>query len=401
MMFHFIFPRWPKIEEQSPFNLPPLGVLQAASCVPGDVDVEITDENVRPVDFDAACDLVGVSIMLTCQAPRAYEIAAEMRRRGRPVVLGGLHVTLCPEEAALHADAIVVGEGEGLIERMTADFAAGRMQKVYRRDGFPDIAAVPAPNRRLHDKKKHYTFKGWELVDLVETSRGCRFNCYPCCSAYLGGRQHRTKPVARTLEDLAGCHDHVFIVDNSLEQSVEYQKELFGAMIGAGKRWVSHPISADPEVLRLARKSGCWYIYYAVFSTSDKVRDRIKLYHDHGIGVEGTILLGLDFHTEDFVKRLIDFLLTVELDLAEFTILTPFPRTQAYEQLEEEGRIIDRDWSRYNASTVVYRPFHMSPERLTDLYREAWRTFYAKDSQNARMGKLLLKAFEPVPAHLR
>ncbi len=391
MKFQLIFPRWPKLAGQTPFCLPPLGMIQAAACVPEHVEVTAADENVNEVTFDPDADLIGISVMLTCQAPRGYELARQAREAGKPVVLGGLHVALCPDEAAAHADSVVVGEGEGLIEQLVADFAAGRMQPRYQREGLADLTHCPLPRRDLYRKDRDYTYKGWELVDLVETSRGCRFNCYPCCTPYLGGRVHRLKPMERVLADLERTSDTLFIVDNSLEQSREYQKTLFRAMAGLDKHWVSHPISPDPEILSLAKRAGCWYVYHAIYDISDKIHDRIKLYHDHGIGVEGTILLGLDDHDEDFIKRFIDFLLEVDLDLAEFTVLTPFPQTRTYADLEAEGRIIDRDWSHYNAGQVVYRPRQMAPETLQRLYDEAWKLFYAEESQELKMSRLLLQ----------
>jgi len=397
MRFLFVFPEWPKLPGQTPFNLPPLGVIQAAASLPEGSDVRVINENVEPVDFEADCDLVGISILLSCQAPRAYEIARAFRDRGKVVVLGGLHVTLCPEEAGQHADAIVCGEGEGLIQQMVADFEAGRLGKVYRRQGFPDLAQVPLPRRELYDKKRLYSYKGWELVDLVETSRGCRFNCYPCCTPFLGGRQHRMKPMDRVLADVKRCSDLLFIVDNSLEQNVEYERELFRNLAGCGKRWISHPITLKPDVLDLAQKAGCWYVYHVIFNISNKIKDRIQMYHDHGIAVEGTILLGLDWHTEDFIRRLIDFLLTLELDVAEFTVLTPFPHTTAYQQLEREGRILDRDWRHYNASTVVYQPRRMSPEKLQQLYDLAWEEFYRQESQTIKMARLFLQVMRSLP----
>lgn len=395
MRVHLIYPRWPKLPGQTPFDLPPLGVIQAAACFPEGIELTVTDENVCPVDLDAPADLVGISLMLTCQTPRGYELARLLRERGRTVVLGGLAVALHEEEARQHADSIVVGEGEGLIEQMVSDFAAGRLQPVYRRSGFPDIARVPDPRRDLHDKQRFYSYKGWELVDLVETSRGCTFDCAPCCTPFLGGRVHRIRPMEHVLRDIARCSPLLFIVDNSLEQDREYQKRLFQALVPAGKRWISHPISPDPELLELARDAGCWYIYHAIYTISDKIRDRIKLFHDHGIKVEGTILLGLDHHTEDFVKRFIDFLLTIELDLAEFTVLTPFPHTKYWEQLEAEGRIFDRDWSHYNAGTVVFQPKLMTPDTLQRLYHEAWTQFYAERSQSVRMSQLFLDVLRP------
>jgi len=394
MRFLFIYPKWPKLEGQTPFNLPPLGIIQAAACVPDDIEVVVQNENVEDIDFTGDYDLIGISIMLTSQAPRAYELAAKFQDMGLKVVLGGVHVGLCPDESAKHADAIVVGEGEGLIEAMVDDFRHGRLKKVYKRSGypniFPDINNLPNPRRDLHDKKRLYTYKGWELVDLVETSRGCRFDCYPCCVPYLSGRKHRTRPIEHVLADMDASSDLMFIVDNSLEQNVDYQKALFKAMAehGNGKKWVSHPISPTPEILKLAQKAGAWYVYHAVYTISDKIKERIQMYHDHGIAVEGTILLGMDHHTEDFIRRFIDFLLEINLDLAEFTILTPFPHTRVYNELESQGRIFDYDWNHYNAGTVVYKPTQMSPDTLQSLYLEAWDRFYADEPQHIKMSKL-------------
>lgn len=390
MKFEIIAPSWPKLPGQNEFDLPLLGPLQAAACVPEGVEVSITNENVQTVDLDGDRDLVGISLPLTCMAPRGYELARGFRRRGKTVVLGGLHVTLCPEEAAGQADAIVVGEGEGLIEQMISDFSEGKLKKVYQSKNMPDIKALPQPRRELYDKAAHYSYKGWELVDLVETSRGCRFDCYPCCVPYTGRGRHRIRPWEHVAEDLESCHKLIFIVDSSLEQSIDYQRELFTRLASTGKRWISHPISADPELLNLARAGGCWYVYHAIYDISEKIRDRIKMYHDHGIAVEGTILMGLDDHDEDFLLRLIDFLLSIDLDLAEFTVLTPFPRTKVFEDFHKQGRIIDRDWSHYNASTVVYKPRSISPDRLQEIYYQAWEAFYGQRSQNLRMTGLFL-----------
>ncbi|HPS28055.1 MAG TPA: radical SAM protein, partial [Bacteroidales bacterium] len=131
-----------------------------------------------------------------------------------------------------------------------------------------------------------------------------------------------------------------------------------------------------------------WFVYQAVFDTSDYIRDRVKRYHDHGIAVEGTILLGTDDHTEDDIKRLIDFLLEINLDLAEFTVLTPFPHTKAYDDMLRQNRIIDKDWNNFNAGKVVIQPKHMTPEKLQELYHYAWDTFYKDETQSEKMFKL-------------
>jgi radical SAM superfamily enzyme YgiQ (UPF0313 family) len=159
-------------------------------------------------------------------------------------------------------------------------------------------------------------------------------------------------------------------------------------MIPLKKKWCSHPIEDEPKVLDLAAQAGAWYVYQAIFDTSEYIKNRIKRYHDHGIGVEGTILLGLDNHTEDSIKYLIDFLLEIELDLAEFTVLTPFPHTKAYDELKRQNRILSHNWDDYSADKVVFQPKHMSPEKLQALLDHAWNTFYGAESQKIKMAKL-------------
>jgi len=209
---------------------------------------------------------------------------------------------------------------------------------------------------------------------------------------YLGGRGFRPRPVAKAIEELETIENNrLFIVDNSLAQSTKWEKELFEAMIPLKKKWISHTIEDDPKVLELAAKAGAWYVYQAVFDTSDYIKERIKRYHDFGIGVEGTILLGLDNQTEDDIKRLIDFLLEIDLDLAEFTVLTPFPKTKVYDDFIRQGRIFDNDWDHYNAGKVVYQPKNMSPERLQELFNYAWESFYRDEPQSQKMFKLFSK----------
>jgi radical SAM superfamily enzyme YgiQ (UPF0313 family) len=197
------------------------------------------------------------------------------------------------------------------------------------------------------------------------------------------------------VEEIAGIdNNRLFVVDNSLAQNSQWEKDLFRAMIPLKKNWCCHPIEDDPEILDLAAQAGAWYVYQAVFDTSDTIRNRIRRYHDHGIGVEGTILLGLDNHTEDSIRRLIDFLMEIELDLAEFTILTPFPHTRTFDDLHREGRILSYDWNDYTADKVVFQPRNLSPEKLQELFHYAWDTFYRDEPQTYKMFKLLKKVSE-------
>jgi len=194
----------------------------------------------------------------------------------------------------------------------------------------------------------------------------------------------------KVVEELAAIENNrLFMVDNSLAQNKEWEMQLFKEMIPLKKKWISHTIEDDPAVLDLAAQAGAWYVYQAIYDTSDFIKERVKRYHDHGIGVEGTILLGLDSQTEDDIRRLIDFLLEINLDLAEFTVMTPFPHTKAYDDMSRQGRIFDHNWNNYNAGKVVFTPKHLSAERLQELYHEAWKTFYKNETQEEKMFHLL------------
>jgi radical SAM superfamily enzyme YgiQ (UPF0313 family) len=389
MRFLLIYPKWPKLDRQTEFHLPPHGPVVFAATLPPDVEVIFVDENVQAIDFDQPADFVGISVMLTVQITRAWEIADTFRRRGVKVIFGGIAAMLHAEETMAHADSVFLGEAEGRMEAVLADFRNGALKPVYDfLDDRPPIEIV-GPARRSILKRGLYNYRGIQMVDLVHASRGCRYNCYPCAVAYLGGRQFRPRPIERSIEEMAGIdNNRLFLVDNSLAQDTRWELELFREMIPLKKKWVSHPIEDKPEVLELAARAGAWYVYQAVFDTSDYIRDRIRRYHDHGIAVEGTILLGMDDHTEDTIRRLIDFLMEIELDLAEFTVLTPFPHTPAYADLKRENRILSFDWNDYSADKVVYQPRHMAPERLQELLQYAWDTFYAAESQPIKMFKL-------------
>ena len=389
MKFHLIYPKWPKLNRQTEFHLPPHGPVVFAATLPDESRVEFIDENVDCIDFDEPVDFVGISMMLTLQVKRGWEIADTYRDKGVKVIFGGIATMLHAGETEKHADAVFLGEAEGRMEKVFADWRNGELKKVYNfLNDRPPIEIV-GPARRDILKKELYNYRGIQMVDLVHASRGCRYNCYPCAVAYLGGRKFRPRPIEKTIAEMAGIdNNRLFLVDNSLAQDTAWEMALFREMIPLKKKWCSHPIEDKPDVLDLAARAGAWYVYQAVFDTSDYIRDRIKRYHDYGIAVEGTILLGLDDHTEDSIKRLIDFLLEIELDLAEFTVLTPFPHTRAYNDLVRQDRIFSFDWNDYSADKVVFKPKHMSSEKLQDLLAYAWDTFYGDQSQQVKMYRL-------------
>ena len=389
MKFKLIYPKWAKLDRQTEFHLPPHGPVVFAATLPDYVDIDFVDENLQEIDFDEAVDFVGISMMLTVQVKRGWEIADKYRKRGVKVIFGGIATMLHAEETMEHADSVFLGEAEGRMEQVLSDFRLNRLKPCYDFiNDRPDIALVGPARRDILDRKL-YNYKGVQMVDLVHASRGCRFNCYPCAVSYLGGRQFRPRPIDKAVAEIAGIdNNRLFIVDNSLAQNTQWEMDLFREMIPLKKKWCSHPIEDKPEVLDLAAQAGAWYVYQAVFDTSDYIKERIKRYHDYGIGVEGTILLGLDSQTEDDIKRLIDFLLEIELDLAEFTVLTPFPHTKAYDDLKKQNRILSHDWNEFSADQVVFQPKHMSPEKLQGLLDYAWNTFYQDEPQSIKMAKL-------------
>jgi len=390
MKFKLIYPKWPKLERQTEFHLPPHGPVVFAAALPDDVDVDFVDENLETIDFDDPVDFVGISMMLTAQVNRGWEIGDIYRKRGIKVIFGGISTMLHAEETMNHADAVFLGEAEGKMEKVFSDFSRNQLQELY--DYFDDRPPVEIIDTARRDilKRDLYNYKGIQMVDLVHASRGCRFNCYPCAVSYLGGRQFRPRPIEKAIEEMASIdNDRLFIVDNSLAQDRQWEMDLFREMIPLKKKWCSHPIEDDPQVLDLAAQAGSWYVYQAIFDTSEYIKERIKRYNDHGIGVEGTILLGLDNHTEDTIRRLVDFLLEIRLDMAEFTILVPFPHTKVFDDLSRQERLFSHNWDDYSADKVVFYPKHMTPEKLQELFYYAWDAFYKDEPQEIKMFKLL------------
>jgi radical SAM superfamily enzyme YgiQ (UPF0313 family) len=392
MKMTLIYPTWPKLEGQREYHLPPHGPVVFAAELPPEVDLTFIDENVQEIPFDTSSDIIALSVMLTSQLPRAFEIARRFRESGTPVLFGGIAVMLHSEEVQEHADSVFLGEVEGRLAGVLSDFRQGRMKKVYDyMNDFPDMRLVGKARREILNRAL-YNYRGVQMFDLVHASRGCKFNCFPCCTGFLGGRVFRPRPIDLVIEEMASIpNNRMFIVDNSLAQDRQWLLDLFTAMIPLKKKWVSHPILDDDRVLNLAAEAGAWYVYQAIFDTSDVIRNRIKRLKDHGIGVEGTIILGTDEQDEDFIKRLIDFIIEIGVDMAEFTILTPYPHSPIRDQMEREGRILSNNWIDYTADKVVFQPKRMTPEKLREMFLYAWETFYQGGGYQIRMGELFKK----------
>jgi radical SAM superfamily enzyme YgiQ (UPF0313 family) len=379
----------PNVPDRAMLRFSILPLTTVAALTPPEHEVTLCDENVQALDTDADVDVVGVSFM-TALAPRAYEIAAEFRARGKVVVAGGYHPTLCTEEAERHFDAVVVGEAEDLWPRVLADIAAGRTQRVYRHESAPSLCGAAIPRRDLtHDTMRHYV-----TVHAVQAGRGCPNRCRYCSVTAFFNHEHRTRPVADVVAELRGVPRDFMFVDDNLIADVDYARRLFEAIAPLGKRWVTQcslSLADDPELMRLARAAGCRGVFVGLETLSaanleelgkdinraERYRKQIRTLRRAGIGVQAGVIVGLDADDTGVFERMLRFLQRARIDALQLNILTPLPGTPMYEQFDEAGRILDRDWSHYDFRHTVIRPAKMSPRELQDgadwLYHQYYR----------------------------
>lgn len=397
MRLMIIAPSWlPNLWNGGKTLLPPMALPVLAGLTPPDVRVHLVDEHVERVDLDEDADLVAISAM-TASAPRAYAVADAFRARGIPVVMGGMHPSAMPEEAAAHADAVVVGEAEGQWQRILADFAGRGMQPLYRSDTRPDLAGMPIPRRDLLRKERYLT------TGLVQTARGCPHACTFCSVSPTFGRAYRFRPLDEVLEEIrsTGSRSIGFSDDNIIAKPSR-AKELFEALIPLRLQWVGQgdlSMAKDPELLKLMARSGCVAMFVGLESVSEEslreVHKRpnvgidrekaVAAIHRAGIDIIGSFVLGLDPDTPESCSRTVAWAEKLRLAAAQFAVLTPFPGTQVYDQYKREGRITDADWSKYTQGHVVYRPRNMTAEELTEARRYAYRRFYSTQSIARRM----------------
>ncbi|MGQ9532589.1 MAG: radical SAM protein [Desulfotomaculales bacterium] len=372
-------------KRRAPF--PPLALATVAGLTPPEVEVRIVDEAVEDLDCGGAWDLVGITCN-TPQAPRAYAIAAAFRRRGIPVVLGGMHPTALPEEALRHADAVVVGEAEGSWPRLLADLQKGRLQPVYRQEGYPELKWVRA-------RRELYRSGAYLVPSTVQTTRGCPYNCDFCSVTRFFGSTYRARPLQEVVEEVARLPGRLVVfVDDNITARPAYARSLFRALRGLNKRWVGQASVnslRSEEMVRLAAAGGCRGLFIGFESLSPEglqglnkqindvrtYREVIGRLHHYGIGVIGAFIVGLDQDGPDVFDRILEFSFQAKIDLLQVSILTPLPGTALWARLEREGRIFDRDWSRYTGNHAVYWPRRMTPEQLQEGFRYVLREAYS------------------------
>ena len=391
------------------FSVLPLTTV--AALTPPEHQVELCDENVRPLDFATPADVVAVSFM-TAYAPRAYEIAAQFRRRGAVVVAGGYHPSFCPDEVAEHFDVVVRGDAEGLWPQVLRDIAAGHPRKVYAHSVPPELAGSPMPRRDLAAPwARHYA-----TLHAIQVGRGCRHTCRFCSVTAFHRGTYRRKPLERVLQEMQTAPRHFIFVDDNLIADPDYARALLTAMVPLRKRWSSQcslRIADHPDLLVLARRAGCVGLFVGLESISraslasvDKGVNtegdsaaRIRAIRQAGIAVQAAVIVGLDHDDPTVFRRTLDYLEAVRADALQLSILTPLPGTPLFDDFARAGRILDRDWSHYDFRHTVIRPACMSPEDLQAGAEWLYAQFYRLDRILPRVWRTLLAA-GPVAALL-
>ena len=356
--------------------IPQLSLHILEGLTPNDHEVKILEEEIEPINFDEECDLVGISCM-TANSPRAYFLAEEFRKRGKKVVLGGVHPTILPDEALLHADSVVIGEAEGVWEKLLSDFQTGNLQKKYH---------VPTPSLEnfIHMEYRKFVKKRLFNVIPVMTTRGCPYSCEFCCVSDLFGKKIRHVPITNIYRDIeqSGQKNFIFLDDNIIGDPV-YAKDLFKALKPLKIKWVgqaSLSFVQDTHLMKLAAESGCIALFFGVESVSEtqlgKMRKSIKVIKhldeaiqkvkDIGILFHASFVFGFDSDTKAVFADTLEFINRNKIGTASFNILTPYPKTRVYEQFKSEGRLLTTDWKYYDHSSVVFRPKNMTPYELQE-----------------------------------
>lgn len=373
---------------------PSLAMTSFAGTTPAHWAVEYWDENLlhgRP-PFEPLPEVVGITVHLTF-ARRAYELADWYRARGSKVILGGLHVVSCPEEAVPHADALAIGDGVQLWPRILADVESGTLQPVYRVMYENEYRTDPAPRRALLPRRSFLT-----TTSLIAT-RGCHNRCGFCYLATDGLRMpYRVRDVGQVVGEFAADgQPYAVFIDNNLGSKPEYLRALCRAMRPLEKIWsaaVTLDVTDDPSVVREMALAGCTGVFIGFESLSDsnlasarkrsprteEYARRVRLLHDHGIQVNGSFVLGFDEDRRDVFAITAEWVEANRLECATFHILTPYPGTPLFRQMESEGRLLHRDWSRYDTGHVVFRPKHMSPEELAHGYGWIYQRLFSNAS---------------------
>ena len=379
-----VFPREKGIhftnDTQYPF--PILGLTLIAALFPKDYEVRIVNEAVEEIDFDAPVDLVGIT-GLTCVIKRAYEVADRFREKGIKVILGGVHPSLLPDEAKDHADTVFIGEAEGVLETLIRDFETGTLKPFYENRDWSDLKGMPIPRRDLLNTRYKPFFK------TIETTRGCPNHCEFCSVPIINGKRYRTRPLEEIDRELSIIvkkkGEYLFLADDNVTAREDYAFGLFEIFKRYGVKWMGFTtikIAKNEKLLRKAQESGCVSLFIGFeslhqesldgvskrFVPAKELSDLVKTIQGYHIGIQGSFIFGFDQDDPAVFKNTVEFVQKNNMELPNFSILTPFPGTPLQKRLEGEGRIFDHDWSHYDMSHVVFQPQRMTIRELQDGY---------------------------------
>ena len=374
-------------------------------------EVTHVDEEAEEIDWGDRPDVVGITFH-TPSAQHAYELAARFRAQGACVVMGGPHVSLLPDEAAQHADVIFIGEAEGLWEGFLDEYLRGTWRRSYQRDCPALLDGAPMAS------KAHYHRRDFTSGVLFAT-RGCPNHCDFCTIAVMYGPGLRKRPIAEVAAEYGSFPGkRIIFWDDNVVADRQYAKELFRAIAPYRKWWSSQASvhsAADDELLELAARSGCKQLFLGLESISqssmaevrknfnrvDDYASVIERVHAHGIAVQAGIVFGFDHDTPEIFKNTLDFLEANGVQNATFNILTPYPGTPLFQRLEAQGRILTRDWRKFNGrSDVVFRPRQMSADELLGGFRYANQRFYSWESVGRRLFRSPVQLWWTLPLNL-
>ncbi len=392
------------------WQMQPLSMAVLAGLTPSDVDIRFYDDRMESIPFDEPTDLVALSVE-TYTALRAYRIARAFRQRGVPVVLGGYHVTLCPEEAGAEADAIVVGDAEPVWRELLSDARRRELKPLYN-------GRVTSPLAGIVPRREIFGTRSYQKITLVESARGCNFRCDFCAITAFHQMAQRHRPAHEVAAEMASTEQkRFFIVDDNFVSQPAKARELCRALKPLGIRWVGQAsvhIAHDDELLQLMAESGCMGVLIGIESldphnlhdmdkqwnvAGSSYVESLRQFRKHGLAIYATFVFGYDHDTPETIQRSVDFAREQKLFLAAFNHLTPFPGTPLYERLRQQGRLLsDRWWldPQGHVGDVTFRPRHMSPEDLKTRCLAARREFYSWHSLWQRGWDFQVNASSPL-----
>lgn len=369
-------------------RFPMISLLYIAAMTPPEHEVCIVEEEVAVVNLDTDCDLVAITCM-TATARRAYFIAEEFMKRGKKVVLGGIHPTVLPLEAKLHCSCVITGEAEPVWQRLLEDFKNNTLQDFYHGGAVANLDDYPLPRRDLIE----YTSP--LRLEPIVTSRGCPYSCSFCSVWKFFGRKIRHVGVDRVLQDIANAKTKRFMfLDDNIVGDPIYAKALFTALKDLKIEWVgqaSISFSKNEELLKLAHDSGCHGLFFGLESVSEeKIKrmsksmrsqaetiDAIKRIIGSGILFHASLVFGFDDDDVSVFDETLEFLAKTKIPSATFNILTPYPGTDVFEEFKSQNRLLTEDWDFYDHCTVTYQPKSMTVDELENGYQYVKENFYS------------------------